>query len=495
MKPTVEEIELVFEDFIKSESMQELLLNTRGSKYKNREPKTKSGLHSTQMVYANRLFHFHKWLVGRKFEYNNFVHTGENTFKNTREETTLEGLEHLLKLYQSSFNSERDFMKLLKKYLNDPLHEGKTASAMVVERSAIQSYFKNNESPIKITFDPKKRYRTIDESDEQPEISLNEFLKMMTVGKPSLVQKTVFICKFQRGLDSTTLVDRFNFQAWEQLVKWFGTSTYESWDLSKCPVPIKLTRMKTDFTHTGFLDQDAIISIQELLKVRESKDEHDIMQIGKPLFLNKASKPIDAHWISNTFNRLAERSGIQTKLSGYKIKTKFSKTSHELRDLLESTLLDCGVRPDVVEHVTGHKPKDSYEKQASLYPESLRREFSKAQKRINIFTNLSNFVRKGDETQDLRNQLAILEKRFDDKLNEKIRDTYSIMKEEFADVMKNTYEQIAKENLDNAEKHTKENIAYSIKLAKRNGIEDTGMTTKQAIARHNKLVESIKKKK
>ncbi|MCH8915967.1 MAG: tyrosine-type recombinase/integrase [Thaumarchaeota archaeon] len=487
MRPRVEEIELVFDDFIKLESMQELLLNTRGSKYKHREPKTKSGLHSTQAIYANRLFHFHKWLVGRKFEYNNFVHTGENTFKNTREEATLEGLEHLLKLYQSSFNSERDFMKLLKKYLNDPLHEGKTASAMVVERSAIQSYFKNNESPIKITFDPRKRYKTIDESDEQPEISLDEFLRMMTVGRPSLVQKTVFICKFQRGLDSSTLVDRFNFQAWEQMVKWFGTSTYESWDLSKCPVPIKLTRMKTDFTHTGFLDQDAITSIQELLKVQETKGR--VMENGKPLFLNKADKPIDVHWISNTFNRLAERSGIQTKLSGYRYKTKFSKTSHELRDLLESTLLDCGVRPDVVEHVTGHKPKDSYEKQASLYPESLRREFSKAQKRINIFTNLSNFIRKGDETQQLRNQLAILEKRFDDKLNEKINDNYSMMKEEFASVMKNTFSQMAKENLDLAEKYTKENITHSIKLAKRNGIEDIEMSVDEAVSIHNKLVE------
>ena len=488
MESRVKEIELVFEDFIKQESMQELLLNTRGSKYKNREPKTKSGLHSTQTIYANRLFHFHKWLVGRKFEYNNFIHTGENTFKNTREQTTLEGLEHLLKLFQSSFNSERDFMKLLKKYLNDPLHEGKSASAMVVERSAIQSYFKNNESPIKIMFDPKKRYKTIDESDEQPEISLNEFLKMMTVGKPSLVQKSVFICKFQRGLDSTTLVDRFNFQAWEQLVKWFGTSNYEGWDLSKCPVPIKLTRMKTDFTHTGFLDQDAIISIQELVKTRELIDESDVMENGKPLFLNKAGKPIDAHWISNTFNKLAVRSGIQTKLSGYKNKTKFSKTSHELRDLLESTLLDCGVRPDVVEHVTGHKPKDSYEKQASLYPESLRREFAKAQKRINIFTNLSNFVRKGDETQDLHNQLAILEKRIRDNDTTKIELEVERIKKQLNEFV-NSRETLMQVNDAVAERLTKESSEYWDKLAKENCIKYEDKTTDELIKMQKELIK------
>ncbi len=41
---------------------------------------------------------------------------------------------------------------------------------------------------------------------------------------------------------------------------------------------------------------------------------------------------------------------------------KYQKESHELRDLLKSTLIDCGTRIDVADHVIGHKPKDSYEK-------------------------------------------------------------------------------------------------------------------------------------
>ncbi len=46
---------------------------------------------------------------------------------------------------------------------------------------------------------------------------------MLKVGRPTLLDKAVVICKFQRGLDNSTFVDRFNFQAWEQLVDWFGT--------------------------------------------------------------------------------------------------------------------------------------------------------------------------------------------------------------------------------------------------------------------------------
>jgi len=54
--------------------------------------------------------------------------------------------------------------------------------------------------------------------------------------------------------------------------------------------------------------------------------------------------------------------GIQHRLKREGIMPKYQKESHELRDLLKSTLIDCGTRIDVADHVIGHKPKDSYEK-------------------------------------------------------------------------------------------------------------------------------------
>ena len=296
---TQEQVE-TFENFIKLESVQELLLNLRGSKHKNSKPKSKTGLYSTQMVYANRLYHLHRWLSGLKFEFNNFIHTGENSFKNQREVVILQGLEHLLHLYQKSFNSRRDFVLLLKKYLHDPIHEGKYASSMVVEKSAIQAYFKWNESELDIPFDPKKRYQIKDPEDEGASLSLEELLKMLTVGRLTLVQKTMILCKFHRGLDTATLVDRFNFEAWKQLTDYFGTELYAKWDLSLCPVPIKLTRMKTDFPHTGFLDIDAIQAIQEYLNDEEKKKGRK-MEAGKPLFLNMRGYQINNQWVAKSF--------------------------------------------------------------------------------------------------------------------------------------------------------------------------------------------------
>jgi len=164
--------------------------------------------------------------------------------------------------------------------------------------------------------------------------------------------------------------------------------------------------MKTDYPHVGFLDIDAIQSIQDYLKEEEKKGRR--IEEGRPLFVNQKDNLIDVHWVSRSFNRLAETAGIQTKLEGYSYKTKYSKDSHELRDLLESTLLDSGVRADVVEHVTGHKPKDSYEKQSRLFPASLRSEYMKASKRLNIFSNISQNMKGDDEKEILRQQIKFM---------------------------------------------------------------------------------------
>ncbi|NIP61270.1 MAG: tyrosine-type recombinase/integrase [Nitrosopumilaceae archaeon] len=405
-----------FEEFCNQSSVQELILNLRGSKHHHTKPKSRIDIHSTQLVYANRLFHLHKWLDGRDFEFNNFVQTAQDTFQNRRESVTLHGLEHLLELYQNSFNSRRDFILLLKRYLNDQSHKGKRASSMVVEKSAILAYFRCNESEINITFDPKKRYKVREAEDPEPEMTLEDLLKLLTTGRPTLIQKAVILSKFHRGLDTTTLVDRFNFQAWGQLVSYFGTANYMKWDPDMCPVPIRLTRMKTDYSHVGFLDRDAVVAIQDYL-YDEQKKKGRIPEAGKPLFVNQKGNAINVHWVSNAFNRMAQKAGIQSRLDGYDRKPIFSKNSHELRDLLESTLLNCGVRADVVEHVTGHKPKDSYEKQAKLFPSAVRAEYMKASNTINIFSNIYHYMKGDEKTILLENQVKVLKEKLEEAKN------------------------------------------------------------------------------
>jgi len=60
---------------------------------------------------------------------------------------------------------------------------------------------------------------------------------------------------------------------------------------------------------------------------------------------------------------------------------------------------------DVADHVIGHKPKDSYEKQSTLYPETLRKEYAKASKRLNIFTKFTSIVNGTDDSDELKIQL------------------------------------------------------------------------------------------
>jgi len=169
------------------------------------------------------------------------------------------------KLYVESHNSEQEFVKLIKHYLLDPGNKEKRASTIDLEQSAIKAYFEKNDSPIHFQFNSKATHKVTDEDDDQPSLTLDDLLKMLTTGRPTVTQKAMILCKFHRGLDTSTFVDRFNFQSWPQLVDWFGTEEYRKWDLDKCPVPIKLTRIKTGFIHTGFLERDAVSAIGESL--------------------------------------------------------------------------------------------------------------------------------------------------------------------------------------------------------------------------------------
>ena len=47
----------------------------------------------------------------------------------------------------------------------------------------------------------------------------------------------------------------------------------------------------------------------------------------------------------------------------------------------------------VADHVLGHTPNDSYEKQAVLYPEKMRSEYAKASGLLNIFANIEKYLR------------------------------------------------------------------------------------------------------
>lgn len=236
--------------------------------------------------------------------------------------------------------------------------------------------------------------------------TVEDLMQLLTPGKPTVVEKAVVLCKFHAGLDNSTFTDRFNFKAFPQLVKWFGTDKHDMWDLEKCPVLINITRIKVGFPHVCCLDRDAISALQKALDWREKKTGSP-MKIGQAMLLNSKLNPITNRWVSDLIPKLAERCSIQTKL---KIKAghKNEKTSHELRDLLKSTLTSCGVESYASNHLIGHIPRDSYEKESILYPMKVRAEFMKASGTLNIFTGFTRYINGDTEKEALSQELAEL---------------------------------------------------------------------------------------
>jgi len=341
----------------------------------------------TKKCYTYGLFGFHKWLCGKQFQYTTTIQTNSNTLHMQQETVVLRGIAHLLRLYQHNPAKKTEFVTLVKKYLIH-LQTNKSASTTDNAMFAIKSFFRENDSEMNFRFSNTKH-----RSDPMIEntMTLDDVKKILSVKGIQPIERAVFLCKFHRGLDSATFADRFNFDAWSQITEYFGTNNSRLWDLSRCPVPVKLVRVKTNYLHTGFLDTDAIIALQEYLKKRTvSKTsglpmphstrgrKSDARNRKKPLerealFLDTLGNPISINWIGRRFGKLRKNSGLHKTYS-----------SHEVRDLLKSTLIDSGCRPDIADHVIGHTPKDSYEKQALLYPDSIRTEFMKASNRINV---------------------------------------------------------------------------------------------------------------
>jgi len=371
----------------------------------NRQKNVKATQDSTKIAYLRQLWNFNKWLTStdpdnnnqpRRFKIQTLQRTDEKTFIQNTENMEFKNVEYILNILEGPFIEKKTIIRIIKQYLLDERHINFKASTLVLMKAAIVSYFEKNEQEINFSYDPSV---TNSKHIEEQSMSLSDLMKFLTVGKPSVMEKALFLCKFHRGLDRTTLVDRFNFEAWEQLVKYFGSPNYVSWDLDMCPVPISLIRIKVDYKHIGFLDRDAIYELQTYLDFRKKQTGKDI-EFGDPIFLNKFGNPITDSWLTNSFHKIAVRAGI-LKIIGKTASGKniYNMDSHELRDLLKSTLINCKCSRDIADHVMGHKPKDSYEKQSLLYPDTIRLEYAKASKKINIFTKISNIMT-GKENPD-----------------------------------------------------------------------------------------------
>lgn len=417
-------VPILYADFCNLDTVSYFRSQLRGSNRKN----IKSNTDGTRDTYTRHLHYFNNWIFGKSLEYTAEVQTGKDSYRKEKKKITLDGAEHLLKTFAENPNDKKPFAKLIKRYFLDSDIQSKSKSMRTNSFFAINEYFKKNDEPIGLNFDPNAGSSL--SSDSEQIMTLDEFLKILTMGKPSLTERAVFLCKFQRGLDSSTLVDRFNFDAWSQLVEVFGTEDYTKWDLSKCPILIGLRRVKTNVSHSGFLDRDAISAIIDYLPHRKNITGKE-MNSNAALFLNNYQNPIGETWIASGFARMRKNAGLDDILNEKNVadgaRKKYRITPHETRDLLKSVLIDSDVRRDLAEEFIGHKTRDSYEKQAQLFTSTLRKEYVKASGRLNVFSKFKE-ISKGVTTEDeMRQKLAEMELKMQ-KMDKKISRTSKLRK-------------------------------------------------------------------
>lgn len=380
-----------FADFCNLDTVSYMRRQLKETKFKNNTAKTRHSGGGTRRSYSLLLWHFSCWLAGRTIKVTKTIPVGENLQRLDTVSVQLSTIEDLLEAYIQSPKGV-EVIRLIKEYIMDDIHHAKSAGYMETIMSAIRAYFDRNDA--KISF----RFNTSINHEETPPVgsmTIEDLMLMLTSGKPSVTEKAVVLCKFHSGLDNSTFADRFNFEAFGQLVKWFGTQYHRVWDLSKCPVMLNVTRIKVEFPHVCCVDRDAIVELQRYLDWREGKTGRQ-MTDAEPIFLNTKLKPITNRWISEMIPKLALRAKVQTKFKT-KSGNKNEKTSHELRDLLKSTLNSSGVHAYASNHLIGHMPADSYEKEAILYPLKIRAEYMKASGMINIFTKFSNVINESDQ--------------------------------------------------------------------------------------------------
>ena len=368
-------------------------LNESGHK----NSKTEQG---TKKLYMHGLSKLNAWLPGRSFPSHKTVMSDGQITRQTVTKS-FANVEEMMEYCNESDYGTKTAKRVMKEYMADVHESGASVSTQASVRSAIKSYFNAHDIILDIPGTRKKRLDPV--SDEESHMTLKDFYRMLQKGKPGIMMHTIMLINLQSGMDTSTLTDRFNYEGYPQIVKYFRADDHKSWNLDLCPVPIKLVRVKTNVRYTTFLERDAIAQLQEYLTWKETK--YGKQDPSKPLFMTKRNTPIHSLWMSTCFSQVAVRAGIQEKISPklYKIR------AHSVRHLLKSTLITYGCKPYAADHVLGHAPRDAYEKSAILYPENLRAEYAKASSHLNIFSKVESNLNTADDPASLLARIKELE--------------------------------------------------------------------------------------
>ena len=278
---------------------------------------------------------------------------------------------------------------------------------------AVKSFYRHNlvDLPMGILRPPAESNNV----EVSTEPTANEYLqfawRVLNSGKLGPRDRSVVLTKVQGFMDNKQLCHVFNYVAFPQMAKHFGTDDYHLWDEKKAPVKIDLVRPKTGYLHYTFLDRDAVVAMREWLALRETKfgrmrvypsTNPRVLPKSDPIYVVKCGKlrSLRPGYVSVLFNRLGKRAGVNEEPpfddlpAGKEAKRRYPFRSHEVRDTAITLARSVGVPREVVDFFAGHKiDVRGYDKSPKNDPEHFRDQYKKLAVYLNVLSGKEEKIR------------------------------------------------------------------------------------------------------
>ena len=276
--------------------------------------------------------------------------------------------------------------------------------------------------------------RTVEDNSVEVGVTASQYLEMaskvLTHSGARIRDRSIIMTIIQTAMDESTAAKVFNYVAFPQLSKFFGTEDFTRWDESKAPVRLDLVRPKTNYRYYTFLGRDGVMLLREYLVSRTRAHGRIVTYApsrpkdfprSDPIYLNKYGKPITPGYIGEIFREAGKLAGVnvspQTKLAKYQGATmRYPFHAHQARDTLITLRQKARVDRAVVDFFAGHKFDDDAYDSPWENPDLFREEYKKVERYLNLLSGAEERIRDEVE-QDYRvkfeeikkNQAKILE--------------------------------------------------------------------------------------
>ena len=247
------------------------------------------------------------------------------------------------------------------------------------------------------------------------DVTAHEFLSMLRTvldaGHLSIRDRSVMFTMLQGGMDDSTLASSFNFVAFPQLVKHFGSPVPSEWDVDRAPVRIDLVRPKTDYRYYTFLHTDALAELKLYLSIRGVPHPRPSPRLGnatlsEAIYLDRDGNPLTARAVSVIYNTAGKKAGVNVRPEGTfdhhtgpSIRYPFH--GHEVRDTLVTLSRGAGVPEAVANFFIGHDiDPHKYDKSPWDDPEHFKTQYGKLGRLLNLVSGQAELAREEQKRAD-----------------------------------------------------------------------------------------------